>query len=349
LTLANCRGAVGGKREFEKRRIEMSYVRPDFLVTVLLSLSLVVITRPAAALTGDLCQGASEVDSQKVVRNYTSHQLKVLQDAKVVCPIVKTTSGPNIYSNDAITQVKIAFANQNTHPAECSLSIYSVDPYSPNTTTGNLVKRLYGSTASRYLTIDVAQANRIRGYWYGEGGAHAWYYPQIECELEAGTIIKYVGYLEEGVDQPGMRIASAAYCSGYRDAYRTFMTPTNGADTYGWGYVQAANSNVHPYPGESGFDMWCPSLPGAGKAIEIAVGQAINPDIGMQCGTTHMFEPNQTLSVTWMNGKELWPRVLTFNDQPFPAMLRCIMTGPTEQGGDAKIYSYRTANFNTQF
>ncbi len=145
------------------------------------------------------------------------------------------------------------------------------------------------------------------------------------------------------------RIASAANCTNTNAGthYNYFekgkpvtYSPVFDRGTWG-GFVQAATD-------ESGFNMLCPTLPGAGSAVEIAVGPTISPPTTppnwMGCGSTDTW--------TWQYSSynslgQFPPQILTYS-QTTPSSLLCAMYDHPNIG-DAKVYSYRSAGSISDF
>jgi hypothetical protein len=331
-------------------------VRVLLLTTVAVLVSFSTAHR-ANAWTGDLCQGASWTDAEKIT--YTSGQLRVSasagQDVKIACPVIKTTSGPGV-TNDAITQASVRFANANPYPADCSLSIYSA---AAGRTSVNLVKRINGhvNAGTNTLKITPTGSELVTRYWKGLGliGGNSWYYAQVECTLKPGAIVKYFSVVEAGVDQPGMRIAPSSYCyNGNGPKYRTIHVPDS---TQSFMTASNAPAGSNP-PGEAGFNPLCTAPAGTGAAVQISVGAgASTAGYAVLCNTTN------AMGVEWrrwnydhniIDAKLQW--VLTFSTQTAPDKyglgIRCRMVDQQDVStinGDAWIFSHRTANTSSQF
>jgi len=313
-----------------------------FYVATVFALLVATVSRRGLAATpvaysGSLCRG-TDTDYEGHVSRSSGH-LSATANVHVVCPIIKTTSGPGIWDGDEISNVTVSFASSSV--ATCWLTIYSANQFGDqgqNVPT-NVMEQSFGSVSSSTISL----SSETVSYWNGYEDHHTWYYPELYCEIDSGGTLTSYSVTEEGTVQDYDRIAPESNCANATggDHYNYVEPGAPGGNDWG-GYVAAAGS-------ESGFSMVCPVLAGGGSAIEIAVGPTISPPT--MAGNLMGCESTDTS--TWQyadydSGYQFPPQVLTYS-QTTPSELICQMQNLPPTGGDAKVFSYRTAADTSDF
>jgi hypothetical protein len=281
---------------------------------------------------GSGCQGIDKTSDGHLTRS--SGQLTTSTETKVVCPIIKTTSGYGVTSGDAISSVSVYFSSGTS--ATCSFVTFRVNA-SSSESDGNIVGTQQSGTVTNGGSISFS-GTTIQGYWVGDGGHNSWYYPELYCDITSGTLTEYtVG--EDGSDE-GYRIASSSNCKQLptANAYNFSFPPSGGEyGAHSWGgFVEAAYT-------ESSFQMLCPFL-SEGYGDQIALGPAdtapLTPPVLMGCVDEDV-QAYQT--VPFEDYQNFPPEILTFGDMTEDDGLICYMENDAGMGGDGMVFSYRQA------
>lgn len=272
------------------------------------------------------CRGVTYQDELKIYRNGAGSM--TVSDADIVCPIIKTTSAPNV-SNDLIASTTPRFGMA---AATCTYSEYSTQ------VTGD-TNALFQSTASGsgyQFTLGFSGVNT--GFW---GDANNWKYAELRCRVTGN--FHYITVVENGSQRSGRRISSAAWCSQDFDSdpaqdptspYRYILGKqhipyTAGATPGGYAYSVG---------GAAGFHARCSMPLGSGSKVDVRLGPALG-DQQMGC-----MRNGTWLSIPGLNGQSG-----QYNFQTIKFVsggsgeLNCYMAGYPSLG-DAKLLSFRTYN-----
>ncbi len=302
---------------------------PRLVPAVLFGVTLsALVLAPAAAgavsmtYDGSRCHGASAEDERFLIRD--SNTLTVASpgahgngNATVVCPIFKTTSGPNL-TNDAIDYVRISGYSGNV---ACTATVYQTT----GTSYGiNTLEQASNAAYGYYYTYDLAISGTTN-YW---GNSTGWKYAELTCTIDANGYLSSYTVAEEGTIQTNRRIVSSANCSestvdSWSNRFGLPFIPYRQSGSWG-GFVEQDHV---------GFSPTCPLPAGAGTRVQIALGPSLNPTNLMGC--------RKASSNTWkrVKGAEYAIKTVTFDADTLVCGLQQDL-----EGGDAKILSYRTAN-----
>jgi|HubBroStandDraft_1064217.scaffolds.fasta_scaffold73055_2 hypothetical protein len=311
------------------------------LLADLLAAGLVVVALavPARALAqqpvsntymGNLCVPASQNDI------ITSSGVAGPGGAEIICPIPKTTSGPNV-SDDALQDVSL-FTIENGNPVTCTLDVYNSSVSGDN--SPNLEMQDTGESANGVLDFTSYYVGDTYDYWDAEWSS-GWFYVEAECDLMPGQGVQSYTVQESGVVQPQTVIFPASTC---------FPDAANNTDDWQWdltslsstspgGFVQAVANNNSTDCGSFGCGLFvwdCPLLGAVspGPNVTFAMTPTVNPQ-----GTTQKDGCDGVWTTQWPAGGS-WPSVtISFTATP-GSSFQCTQSLPGD--GDGQLLSYRT-------
>lgn len=259
------------------------------------------------------CRGVTYQDEENIFRNGGS--LSVSVNTEVVCPIIKTTSGPSI-TNDMVTSVNAQFSMGT---ASCKYTEYSTNIVSSSNTLGQASNNSSGYVYS--MNFYGATTN----YW---GDANNWKYAELRCTFYGN--FHGLTVVEAGTNQSGRRITSAAGCGQDTDLGAYSTSPYwhyEGASGQKGGFFKAVG-------GQSGFHARCNMPAGSGSKVDVRLGPGIaTQQMGCKRHSTW-------LSVT--PGSEWNFQTIKFTSGGI-AQVSCYMSG-YPVNGDGKVLSLRTYN-----
>ncbi len=298
----------------------------------------------ATSYTADGCQGINSTDAANThgISGFGMSTGTMQSTTRIVCPIVKTTSGPSVTSNDGIS-VSVSFAPATT--ATCYLNIYSADPHLAYNAP-NVIDQQQASTSPTNLTLTLTSA--VTGYWQGATGLDNWYYPELHCAVNSSGFFYGYTVTEAGTAQSDTRITSAAQCRSTASTAYTYSFYAAEPPSLVGGYVESI---------AGGFVMQCPALPGGGKAVEFALGPSLVSSKRMGCQSISLTLPNQGqygayASYAPYQGTEFPPVTAYLNSfypSPTPALPIQCFEEAYWPSGDGKLLSYRTGPDPTVF
>jgi hypothetical protein len=278
------------------------------------------VSLPAAAAhavsntyNGVECRGITSADQARLT---PSDDISIIasDDAEVVCPVYKTTSGPGITSNDDITSVVVtAFFGQ----VDCDLEDYQTQDAG---SSSNVIAQDTDTNNGYYYTLTMSTGTQ--GYW---GNSSAWKYAELHCKIYAGAGLYSYDVNENGSAQTSRRIVSSAACTPAAVSGSYHHTVAGGPAPGVWGgYLEHDNT---------GFTASCRQSPGAGAYTQIALGPSVTSDrIGCKRASSGGF--------SFVSGST--PQYLSFASDT----LICQHEN-NPSGGDGRIFSYRTAPTNS--
>jgi hypothetical protein len=278
------------------------------------------------------CRGTSDEDAAKLGHSGATIFTDALGGADVVCPIIKKTSGPGIF-NDSLNAVQVSGFSRPSHSSsvQCWLTEYHqrVNPWNPPPSGTNAFSQSEntgsGSTGASFnFSLGVSG---IYGYWDGYWGSDSYLYAEITCHLNQFSGLTGYQVDENGSDQTGYRIVSAANCTPTANFHSVLGVPPTSSDGVWGGYLEQDDG--------TGWTATCPMPPGAGAYVQISVGPAIG-DNWLGCRRT------DDLWWKWAYGEEYELNDLLFYTGP----LICAMWDDAPNG-DGRVYSYRTGQSET--
>ncbi len=272
------------------------------------------------------CHGATHGDEKYLSRysntiQYLPSGSQYPDEVHLVCPIVKTTSGPGIV-NDSLSVTVAGYSGWAT----CTLSEYQTT-FNGNS---NVVSQFEGDGSGYYYTMSLY--GNATNYW---GNSTTWTYAELHCTLSQLATLTGYTVNEAGSVQANRRIVSAAACkqTPESDSYSYYLgaphvpyaVPDPGQPG---GFVEAPGGSL-------GFKMSCPLPAGAGAYTQVGLGPALgNYEMGCKAGGSWSY-------VHRAQGESEWAfKNLVFKTS---VALTCAMKNNPDDG-DGKVLSYRTSN-----
>jgi hypothetical protein len=291
------------------------------------------------------CLGSSQTVNSSSSLKRTTGSIQNISGSQVTlfCPIVKTTSGPGI-STDEIWDATVPATATNGATVSCGIEVFQSQFFDDGT---NFVESNWSSvTGSGTITIGFeSEFGSPQDFWDGSGIPGAWYYADISCLLPAGTSIQNYTVSESGTPQNN-RIYTTSSCApdaGDTDFWR-YLDPENGSDVAG-GTIQSSAQTSTKFI----FDCLVPSkIPSnsAGSSVEFTLG----PDEGsgtFGCSLDKSKTPQTWPTMTVPSNTGV-VQVIPLSGQPllrFPAgqshTLVCDEQ-PDASDGDPSIHTFRT-------
>jgi hypothetical protein len=304
------------------------------------------VTSPAYDVRKCRSSGNS-TDGSAYLDRGTAGQLKAkLQQANIICPVVRTTSAPGHYDDDFLGASIPVVGGASAVTCRARVWRSDVPVINNDDGTSYTLTNLWNSSSTVASTTKVVlPALDSTNYWDGasQGGSStpAWFYMDLECTLPVGSIMKNYTVTEAGTDH-GYRIYDAANCSA--DPTNNMQYGYIGADDYvePGGYIRGQAAT-----GYTNFAMQCP-VPGNTR-VDVSMGKTGGQPIGCNLDSTNLSSPqwpviNDPNGTVWPS--QVVPAPPTNPSVPFISIpstgthnLICGIAGPL---GDGKILSYRS-------
>jgi hypothetical protein len=295
------------------------------------------VARPCFAVSntynGSLCHGASHTDEATLTRSSGTITTNTAY-TQIVCPIIKTTSGPGI-TGDEISSVTVT-ASAGT--ATCYLGIYNANKYQYYWDTN--LQEEDSDTLSSSNSWSVTLTSYQDGYWEGYEDHDTWYYADLFCQFTSSNanIVNYT-VVESGTAQTKYRIANAANCAQTPESDASYAYYKG--DPYNAGGFVAAVSDATD---ERHFNIVCPPMASLSYA-EIAIGPSSQSGHYMQCAIG-AYTPYVFNTATVYNMPPLTHSYSYYG----PTTLTCnLVFGTPPVLGDARVLSYRFASCSNAF
>jgi hypothetical protein len=160
-------------------------------------------------MPGDFCHAETAWKTGDVSRPSSPFGLiRVTGDQTIVCPVIKTTSGPSITSGDAITDVDVEVNLSTGTSVDCHLVVY--DSNLPTVSTSNALFDYNDSTnVSGYSTLNITTGSSPNVGWWGS--STSWRYAQILCEVTGSSALKPVEIVQYWVTENGSAQSTMIY------------------------------------------------------------------------------------------------------------------------------------------
>ena len=333
---------------------------PGPFLAVSIALTLLAAATPARADNTTMYPGSGcwgNTGDVSVTRPGDGSIVAGNQGAKVTCPLPKTTSGPNVTTNDAIYGVELQIDTGSGDAASiaCEVIVYKNHVADRNTNDIVQIFSREGHAEGQHLTavgfdFDYDDWNQqvpadhqtMSNFWnQGDGG---WLASELHCTLTAGGKINSYVVAERGTDTHA-RIYPATSCAATPDntSWWLISVPSAGELADG-GYLQShepLNGNTHET-----FSVSCPSAicPAGDTACQMNVGTGRAIDLASTTNTNgNVVCGGQVITQAAAGDSQLVPQTHSFT---VPSdSFAC--TEPSL--GDGRLYSYRvSANSGTQ-
>jgi hypothetical protein len=282
---------------------------------------------------GSQCHGVQHSEESTMTRSSGTITTSSSGTA-VVCPIIKTTSGPGI-TGDEISSVTVAASAGNT---TCYLGVYNANKYQlwDDTNLQEEDSATLSSSNSWSITLTSIQD----GYWEGYEDHDTWYYAELYCTFNnAGSNIVSYTVNESGTAQTKYRIAGAANCAQSPESASSYYY-YRGTSVSAGGFVGAVSDGTD----ESHYNIVCPPIGSSLSNAEIAVGPSTNSSHNMEC------KIGAFSFSTFAAGTHNMPPLTKTLSYFGPDSLTCNMVfGSGNVLGDARVLSYRFASCTNAF
>jgi hypothetical protein len=322
----------------------------------LISARAMAVSNPYPFLDGNsksLCLAHEAGDQAKLIAGSNGTLLNDSNTTVTVhCPIVKTTSGPNIWQGDAILSVTVPVI-PNGGTVTCELDVYSTNISSAQ--NQNWIEQWQDSaSATSSITVgpppgwDWAKT----GYWNG-GDSPTWFYADLGCTLSphaslgapASPAVSQYTVVEDGTTQ-SFRIYPPSQCRENTGAnlnhnWSYHWDLNNGNGGYIYGNQDQAGPLKFDCPVPNGADIQMALGPAIGNNAYNTMGCRLdNPDLS---GTNMTWPTSSNIDSAWP------PAIIPLVGQsdisiPTTGSNHILFCGYKLSGnGDASIVSYRAS------
>lgn len=274
-------------------------------------------------------------DSAKTIKNTSSGA--TLGTYRVLCPISKKTSGPDVTLADGILKVEVPL--KSAGQVSCTLETRRIPINADGNSDGNVVGPVIaGSGSANNTTITInTPPDRPTNYWTAnnwQAGLPAWYYSFVACTLAPGATIGEYTVTEIG-PATGATIDPMFSCPFSSDMHwrlEGFPGPSGPSPS---GYVISQS-----FGGLKKFAFTC-AMPN-NAVVQVGLGPSGINKSGCNLNNTNLDNPR------WqpVNTASQWPtETLATPWQPVMAMpigqTNTLTCGSNTAQGDAKWFSYR--------
>jgi hypothetical protein len=190
------------------------------------------------------CVPASNSDVGKFSIGANGSLTATADGVHVICPVPKTTSGPNVSGGDKVNYVEIFRNNVGQNlPFRCATNVYFTtvnDLHQSNTVARSVKTPLPGAIGAQMVPSPV-----ISAYWWDNS---SWFYVELDCNLNNGQGFATYTVSESGTNQTA-RIFPASSCSQTANGFPPNFFASTGFNMDAAGFAES--------PGGAATDFQC--------------------------------------------------------------------------------------------